>query len=292
MHAHEADIPVALVRTLVDTQFPRYAAERLAPVQSAGTDNTLFRLGSDLVIRLPRVASAVEQIEREQTWLPRLATGLPLRIPEPVAVGRPADGYPWSWSIYRWISGEEATRESLGDLDDAAETLAAFIRALRSLDTTDGPVPGFGRGRLLRDRDGPTRAAIAQLGQGWDARMLLGLWDEMLALPDWTTPAVWVHADLRPGNLLSRDGSLCAVIDFGSIGVGDPAADLIIAWNLFAARSRRRFLSAVGCEDAVRLRGAAWAYSIALVALPYYRETNRDLAGISAYTIREVLSEW
>jgi aminoglycoside phosphotransferase (APT) family kinase protein len=215
----------------------------------------------------------------------------------PLAKGAPGEGYPWSWSGYRWRHGENANSDRLANPADAAATLAQFIAALRRIDPTGGPLPGphnSFRGVPLAARDARTRAAITSLEGTLDSGVLTAataVWDVSLRAPARHDPPVWLHGDLQSGNLLAVNGHLSAVIDFGCLGVGDPACDLIVAWNLFSAETRAIFRAALPTDDATWARGRGWALSVALIALPYYQTTNPALAAISRRTIAEVISD-
>ena len=288
--SEELDIDASLVRRLLAAQFPQWADLGIAPVASAGTDNAIFRLGADMAVRLPRLQRAAGQVEKEQRWLPRLAP-LPLAIPEPLGEGEPAEGYPWPWSVYRWLEGENATLERLADPHAAAETLAAFVTALQRLDATGGPLAGRHnefRGVPLVQRDPLTRAAIASLKDLIDAEAVTAAWESALRTPPWQGPPVWLHGDLQSGNLLAQEGRITAAIDFGLLGVGDPACDLTVAWSLLTADSRQTFRAAMAADDATWARGRGWALSIALIALAHYLERNPALAAMSRRTIGEV----
>ncbi len=294
MHADELTIPLFLVRRLIADQFPQWAHLPLEPVPSAGTDNAMYRLGDEMAVRLPRVPWAAGQVAREQRWLPRLAPHLPLAVPTPLVLGRPGCGYPWPWSIYRWLEGENATRAPLADPAQAALVLAGFITALQGIDPTGGPRPGPGnssRGVPLAARDAQVRAAIAALDSAFDGAAVTAAWEVALRVPAWDGPPVWIHGDLQGGNLLVREGQLCAVIDFGCLGVGDPACDLQVAWNFFTAEARDRFRASLEVDDATWARGRGWALSVGVIAYPYYRESNPVLAGIAHHAIQEVLAE-
>jgi aminoglycoside phosphotransferase (APT) family kinase protein len=300
MHSDEVDTDVSLVGRLLAGQFPQWADLPLKPVRSAGTDNALYRLGEDLVVRLPRIHWATGQVEKEQRWLPRLAPHLPLAIPVPLAMGMPAEGYPWHWSVYRWLKGETASIERIADLRQAATDLARFTAALQRIDPTGGPPPGphnSHRGEPLAMRDAQTRAAIASLRGVLDADAVTAAWEAALEAPAWQGPPVWIHGDLQAGNLLVRQGRLSAVIDFGCLGVGDPACDLQVAWNFLSAETRdvfrasRASRASLPVDAATWARGRGWALSVGLIALPYYRNTNSTLAGISRRAIDEVLAD-
>ena len=209
-------------------------------------------------------------------------------------MGAPGEGYPWQWSVYRWLDGENATSERIADPRQLAIDLAAFIAALQRIDATGGPPPGphnFFRGEPLSERDTETRAVIASLTGTLDTEALAAAWDAALQAPAWEGAPVWIHGDLQSGNLLAVQGRLSAVIDFGGLGVGDPAGDLIVAWNLLSAGTRDVFRAALGVDDATWARGRGWALTVGLIALPYYQTTNPVLAGIARRSIDEVLSD-
>lgn len=294
LHADEPDVDAALVRRLVRAQFPHWADLPIEAFPSAGTDNAIYRLGQDMAVRLPRLERVVSQIEKEQRWLPVFAPHLPLAVSLPLAAGVPAEGFPWPWSVYRWLQGESAATGRLDDPDEAARALAAFLRALRALDTTGGPAPSsenFRRGVPLVERDAATRRAIGELEGRVDTDGATAAWEAALRAPGWDRPPVWIHGDLLPGNLLVHEGRLSAVIDWGGLGVGDPAVDLITAWSLFSAGSRETFRAALDVDDATWARGRGWALSIALIALPYYWDTNPGFAAVARRTLDEVLSD-
>jgi aminoglycoside phosphotransferase (APT) family kinase protein len=294
MHIGEQDVDAALVGRLLAAQFPQWADLPIVPFHSAGTDNALYRLGSDMVVRLPRIEGATGQIDKEQRWLPRLAPHLPLAVPVPRASGVPGEGYPWQWSVYPWLPGENATIVPITDPDRAALDLAHFIAALQRIDSTDGPPPGphnFFRGVPLSTRDAQTRTAIATLHGMLDTDAVTEAWEVALQAPAWGGPPVWIHGDLQPLNLLVQQGRLSAVIDFGGLGVGDPACDLMVAWNLLSAHTRDVLRAALPVDDATWARGRGWALSMGLIALPYYQSTNPVLAGIARRAIAEVLAD-
>jgi aminoglycoside phosphotransferase (APT) family kinase protein len=235
------DITPELVGALVAAQFPQWADLPVRPVGRPGVDNTTYRLGDHLSVRLPRFERWVGQVTREQRWLPALAPHLPLPVPRPVAQGEPGAGYPFPWSVYAWLPGDRADVAEPTDLRQAAVDLADFFGALRTLDATDGPPPEWSNGYrgadLADERDTPVVASrmrdrITALDGVLDTRPFLAVWEAALAAPVWRRAPVWVHGDPAPGNLLTTDGRLNAVIDFGTLAVGDPAVDLIVAWTL------------------------------------------------------------
>jgi aminoglycoside phosphotransferase (APT) family kinase protein len=289
MHADQVDTDVALVRRLLAGQFPRWAGRRVEPVESYGTDHDIYRLGDDLSVRLPRIGWATGQAAKEARWLPVLAPHLPLAVPVQVARGRPVEGYPFDWSVYEWLPGERADGTIAGS-DRAATDLAAFVAALGRIDTAGAPPrrPGE-RGGPLVEQDESVRRTVEQLGDRVDGAAVLRSWAESLAAPAWDGPPVWVHGDLLPGNLLVTDGRLSAVIDFGTLGVGDPACDLLPAWSVFGRDSRARFREALGVDDAAWLRGRGWAL-LTVRALPYYWDTNPGMVAMARRTVSEVLA--
>jgi aminoglycoside phosphotransferase (APT) family kinase protein len=292
MHADEVDIDVALVRRLIGAQFPRWSGLPLMPVPSSGTDNAMVRLGPDMAVRLPRRPVSALQVEKEQHWLPRLAPHLPVAIPVPLAKGVPQDGYPFDWSVCRWLAGE-IFKEGLNPPAIARE-LAAFVLALEAIDPTGGPTPGrhnFGRGESLRRRDAITRRSIAALEGEIDTGAVTAAWEADCAAAPWAGAPVWVHGDLSAANLLAKDGKLAGVIDFGGLAVGDPAADIFAAWSLFGPEARAVFREALAADDANWARGRGWALAIALVAMPYYRESNPALVVRARRVIGEVLAD-
>ncbi|MFP4439162.1 MAG: aminoglycoside phosphotransferase family protein [Chloroflexaceae bacterium] len=295
MHPDEVPTDVDLVRRLLAAQFPHWADLPLAPVSSAGTDHALYRLGDDKVVRLPRIPASAAQVDKEQQWLPRLAPYLPLAIPVPHARGTPAADFPWPWSVYPWLAGTTATIDRIADPNQFAADLAHFITALQRIDPTAGPPPGAHnafRGVPLAQRDAATRAAIAALDGIIDSATATVAWDAALHAPAWSGAPVWIHGDLQAGNLLTVQGHLRAVIDFGCLGVGDPACDLMVAWNLLPVASRGSFRARLNVDDATWARGRGWALSFGLIALPYYRQSNPVLAGIARHTIDAVLAEY
>lgn len=292
MHDDEVSTSVDLVAQLLADQFPQWADLPITPVQSSGTDNAIYRLGLDMLVRLPLRPSAAGQVEKEQLWLPRLAPHLPCPISRPLGLGAPSQDYPWAWSVCAWLQGDNPTADD--DASGWSEDLARFVIALHATDPTGGPPPGrhnFGRGVPLARRDDYTRDAIAKCHGLIDTEAATTAWAADLAAPAWTEVPVWIHGDLCPGNLLVADGRLAAVIDFGGLALGDPACDLIVAWNLLSGPARETFRAALGVDDATWARGRGWALSVALLQLPYYLHTNPVLAANSRLTIAAVLAD-
>ncbi|MFF5174596.1 aminoglycoside phosphotransferase family protein [Micromonospora sp. NPDC000089] len=260
-------IDVPLVRRLIAAQFPHWADLPVRPVAADGWDNRTFHLGDELTVRLPSATGYVAQVAKEQRWLPYLAPRLPLPVPSTVAVGEPAEGYPFPWSVRRWIEGNQARVERIADLTAFAADLADFLTALRRIEPAGGPVAGphsFWRGGPLRTYDADTHAALDRLGDRVPGEVLRRLWADALA-SSWTAPPVWFHGDVAFGNLLVRDGRLAAVIDFGTCGVGDPACDLTVAWTMLDGESREVFRAGMALDPATWARGRGWALWKALI---------------------------
>lgn len=244
MHDNEIDIDADLVARLVAEQFPDLAGREPRLLRSTGTVNAIYRLGGDLYARLPRMADSAD-IESEWQWLPRLAPHLPLPIPEPVGLGEPSADYPLRWAVYRWLGGE-SYQDGFVDEEQAAEILAGFVRALRQVDPTGAPRGGR---RPLLELDTGTRSTITASVGVIDDVAALAVWDDALTAPVWTGPPTWIHTDLLRPNLLVRAGRLCAVIDFGGAGVGDPAMDEVAAWAVFGRDGRRVYRDRFEVDD-------------------------------------------
>jgi aminoglycoside phosphotransferase (APT) family kinase protein len=282
-----------LVRGLVAGQFPQWAELPITPVADDGWDNRTFRLGAEMTVRLPSGDWYALQVEKEQRWLPVLAPQLPLPIPAPLARGAPGEGYPYSWSVYRWLEGEIASEPRIRDLTEFATTLAGFLVALRGVDASDGPGPGrhnFFRGGPLTTYADETIDAIEALGDEIDGDAARRVWDDALAA-GWDGEPVWFHGDVAEGNLLLRDGRLAAVIDFGTSGVGDPACDAVIAWTLLSGPSRDAFRAALGVDPGTWSRGRGWGLWKALITLAGELEDDPGGGAVQRRVIDRVLAD-
>jgi len=292
MHDNEIPLGTELVHRLVAQQFPQWAGLPVTALALGGTDHALFRLGDGLVARMPRIGWAAGQAESDSRWLPVLAPHLPLAVPVPVAVGEPDEDFPWRWAVVPWLRGENPPSGNV-DLEHAAVQLAEFVTALRSVDTAGAPAAS--RGVPLAKRDEPTRAAIAELGDRIDGRRVTAAWEQALSANAWTREPVWSHGDLSAGNLLARQRKLSAVIDWGGVGVGDPAVDLMPAWSIFDGRSRLAYREALGRDfggdEDMWQRGRGWALSTALIALPYYFDRYPGIVAESKAKIAAVLAD-
>ncbi|RWC50170.1 MAG: aminoglycoside phosphotransferase family protein [Mesorhizobium sp.] len=287
------NIDTALVGRLIATQFPHWKDLAVRPVEFGGWDNRTFHLGDEMTVRLPSAAAYSLQVEKEHRWLPRLAPLLPLPIPTPLAMGGPAENYPWHWSVYRWIDGETAERERIAGLSQFATDLAAFLVALQHVDPIGGPAPGqhnFFRGGPLSVYDGEARQAIAALDGRIDTDAASAAWEAALAAT-WHGAPVWFHGDVSWGNLLVRQGRLSAVIDFGTSGVGDPACDLAIAWTLFEGKSREAFRARLSADEAMWARGRGWTLWKALITVAGHIGVNPVEVEKSRHVIDEVLAD-
>jgi aminoglycoside phosphotransferase (APT) family kinase protein len=277
----KADITAGLVKRLVADQFPQWADLPAWPVDHDGVDNTTFRLGDTMSVRLPSAEHYVEQVDKEHRWLPVLAPQLPLPIPQPLARGVPARGFPRPWSVYRWIEGTPLLDAGVSDMATFAADLADFLVALYKIDPAGGPGPGthnFFRGGPLTVYDRETRDALAALKGEIDTMCAAEVWETALRAT-WLGPPVWFHGDAQPGNLLVQAGRLSAVIDFGTSGVGDPACDTTIAWTFLSGESSRVFADRLPFDEATWARGRGWAIWKAMIVLvPALREDPEEAA--------------
>lgn len=276
------------VRALLSEQFPEWAGLPVRPVAESGWDNRTFRIGDDMVARLPSAAEYALAVDKEQRWLPLLAPRLPVPVPVPLAKGRPGAGYPFEWSVYRWLDGEPASAARISDPVRFALDLAGFLAALRAIDTTGGPQPGkhnWFRGATLRTYDAQTERALAALDGDIDTGAAREIWKTALDSP-WDGTDRWFHGDFAPGNLLLDGGGLAAVIDFGTCGVGDPSCDLAIVWTSLTADGRRAFRERLPVDDSEWERGRGWALWKALIT----RARTRDRVDEEAVNARRVLA--
>ena len=286
-------IDASLARRLVDSQFPQWSELPIAEVEVDGWDNRTFRLGSDLTVRLPSGDWYAQQVAKEQRWLPVLAPRLPLPIPTPVAKGEPDSGFPYPWSVYRWLDGELASKARIADLNAFATTLAGFLNALGRIDATGGPEPGqhnFFRGGPLSTYADETHEAIDALGAEVPRDRVERVWEDAMAT-SWDRDPVWFHGDVATGNLLVRDERLAAVLDFGTSGVGDPACDVVVAWTFLSGQSRDRFRADLGVDAATWSRGRGWGLWKALISLVGHLENDSPDAALARRDIEQILAD-
>jgi aminoglycoside phosphotransferase (APT) family kinase protein len=284
MPAAEVEITPSLVRYLLREQHPDLAGLPIRPMAN-GWDNTLFRLGDELVARLPRRLAAAPLAEQEQLWLPRLAPRLPLAIPAPLRTGRPSARYPWVWSIVAFLPGRVAAHTAPSDLAEAARTLGEFLAALHTPAPADAPANPF-RGVPLASR---TPSVTARLDLADDPGAARELWHQAVAARAWDGPPLWLHGDLHPGNVLVHDGRISAVLDFGDLTAGDPATDLAVAWMLFPPAQRAEFRVRYGAADEdVWARAQGWALALSLTFLAHSADSPL-MAGIARRTLSALL---
>jgi aminoglycoside phosphotransferase (APT) family kinase protein len=254
-------VDVETVHQLVEEQFPRWSQLPVTPVPEPGWDNLTFRLGDDLLVRLPSAAEYALAVEKEHRWLPQLAEHLPVQVPVPMGLGRPGAGYPFHWSVYGWIPGEPAAPSAVTDPTGVAQDLVDVLVALQGVDATNGPQPGIHnwfRGGTLRTYDATARSALAELDGHLDVDLAAAAWDHALAAR-WDGVDGWFHGDLAPGNLLLERGRLVALIDFGTCGVGDPSCDLAIVWTLLDHAGRQSLREQLDIDASTWSRGRGWA---------------------------------
>ncbi len=278
LHPDELPIDADLLASLVTRERPEWTDLPVTPV-GGGTDNLMFKLGDDLLVRIPRTPGGVASLRNEREWMPRLAPSLPVRIPEPVHAGSPSDLFPLEWSVYRWIEGAPPTTETVTDWAQFGADLAAFVRDLHRIDLMGASRAGslsWYRGGGLREPESWVAPAFAAsgplIGDVIDIDRLERWWREALALPDSPAPPVWLHGDLRPGNVLANDGRLHAVIDFGALSVGAPDAEHATVWDLPLA-ARRAYWDALDLDEPTWLRARGWAIAVAISGIPYYWDT-------------------
>lgn len=294
MHENEFEIDESLVHILLKSQCPRWANLPLKAIHSSGTDNALFRLGSEYVVRLPRIewepGSIIKTINKEYEWLPKLARLLKIPISEPVFKGESDNSYPWIWLVTKWNEGHNPYFEKENEYEFLAKDLANFLNELHGIDLATGPTSR--RGVPLKEVDTETRNAIGELEGEIDIPLVTSLWHRLTNIPLWNKKPVWIHGDFLPGNILVQDNRLNAVIDFSDVGIGDPACDLIIAWSLFNVHSRKTFKENLeNIDDTTWERGRGWALSIALIMLPYYKNSNPVLAALARRMLENVLQD-
>ncbi len=283
-----------LVSRLIASQFPQWKDLSIEQVLPGGWDNRIFRLGKNMLVRLPSSADYADKVKKEQYWLPKLAPLLPIAIPEPMAMGNPELGYPFHWSVYKWLEGETLANYENIDQINLANDLADFLISLHSIDTTGGPEAGkhnFYRGGSLSIYDSETRQAIKLLNGKIDNDIATKIWNDALKTT-WNKPSVWVHGDISAGNLLVQNGQLSAVIDFGGLAIGDPACDLAIAWTFFNNDARSIFKNKLQLDEATWSRGRAWALWKALIVSAELTDTNIVEKKHSWNTISEIINDY
>ncbi len=290
MHAGEIDIDDATVRRLLSMQFSQWADLPLNRVPSTGTDNVIYRLGSDMGLRLPRIDWAVSQVEKEWQWLRRLEPELPAPVPIPLAKGKPGSGYPYPWLVYPWLEGDDLQHASSIDLNQAARDIASFVVALEQIKLDRDPPQGK-RAGSLGPLDEVARWAIGRLDEDViDVNRAVAIWEAALRAEPWTKPPVWTHGDLLAANIIMRDGTLAGVIDWSCAGVGDPACDAQLAWFL-SPESRAIYRDALGFNDSTWARARGWVVWQTATFIPYYAETIPEAVATAQLRLQAVLDD-
>ncbi len=293
--SNKLEITTPIVKDLIAEQFPQWAHLPIKPVDVSGHDNRTFRLGDAISIRLPSAERYASKVLIEQKWLPFLAPHLSLTIPEPLALGQPSKHYPFNWSIYRWIDGESANTLYIDELPLAliASQLAQFLNELHEINPTNGPHAGphnFYRGAHPSVYDEETRSAITQLQDIIDADAVTPVWERALS-SKWSKEPVWIHGDVSAGNIIIKDNQLAAVIDFGGMGVGDPACDLVITWTFFTKENREIFRTLVRLDPDTWARARGWALWKALITIASLKDKTSPGTLRQLHIIDEILDE-
>ncbi|RJX40420.1 aminoglycoside phosphotransferase family protein [Paenibacillus pinisoli] len=286
-------ITTELVRNLIDTQFPQWRDLTIKPVEKSGHDNRTYRLGPKMTVRLPSHERYASAVQKEQLWLPRIQQHLSLPIPAPLALGQPTDEYPLPWSVNRWIEGDTVTHGNIYSENQFADDLASFLQELQAIDASDGipaGVQNFHRGGNLAVYDGDTRSVIKELGGQYDRKLLAEIWELSLSSSCQSAPR-WVHGDVAVGNLLVQNGRLSGVIDFGTMGTGDPSSDLVMAWNFFHEESRAVFFSKMNVDADTVNRARGWALWKALITYAW-NEKDSELARWGKRVMDVILQEY
>lgn len=290
MHAEEVQVADSVVRHLLHEQCSQWAGLPVRRLPPSGTDNLLFRLGDELLVRMPRVHWAAESAVWEHTWLPRLAPQLPLAVPAPVALGQPGAGYPWHWTVVPWIEGDQPTPERV-DPAEWARSLAAFVQACRAVPGMDAPVATSGRGGPVAALEGWVREWTARADESLVSRSaVLAVLEDALAAPPSAGEPVWFHGDLHEGNLLVCDGRLVAVIDWGTAGRGDPAIELNAMWGYVPEEVSELYREALGLDEDAYRRARGFALAPAISGLTYYRDTAPHLARLHLRTVQRLIA--
>jgi aminoglycoside phosphotransferase (APT) family kinase protein len=268
MHKGEVSVDDATVRALLEEQFPEWADQPIRRIPDSGTDNAIYRLGTDMGIRLPRIGWAEAQIDKECRWLPELAPGLPASVPVPLAKGHPSRGYPFPWLVYPWLEGESLDRAVVEDWDAVALEVGRFVVALGGRPAHGAPLP-VRRGNPMARYDREVQWALRQLDDSIDVTRAQAVWQEALDAGEWSKDSVWVHGDLLPGNIVVSRGRFVGVIDWSGAGVGDPACEAMLAWSL-PPSARSVFRQTAGFDDATWTRARGWVVEQTAPYIAYY----------------------
>ena len=291
LHRNEYDIDASLVHRLLTSQMPDLAGRPLHRFASSGTVNAVYRLGDDLLVRLPRAPDFNAGPEREARWMPVFAQSLPIHVPSYERLGRPTDDYPSHWSVLEWVDGAPADASTITRLDDAATDLGEFVVALRDVPTDGAPEGGNYRALGLGRVDAEFRRSLATLPDDIDRSRVASVWERCTSVDVWTGRPSWVHTDLRGDNLIAHGGRLVAVIDWEGCTVGDPSADHLAAWWLFDGDSRETFRAASRVDKDSWFRAMGWALLMSVTAIPYYADSNPAFVGQARRALHEILGD-
>jgi aminoglycoside phosphotransferase (APT) family kinase protein len=292
LHENEFEIDTELVQGLLATQVPDLAELSLRRLDSSGTVNAIYRLGDDLLVRLPRAPEYVGGPEREARWMPVFAQSLPIHVPKYEHLGRPTAHYPSHWSVLEWVEGDPAAESTVTSLDQAATDLGETVVALREVSTANAPTGGNYRAFGLAGVDVDFRDWLAELPDDIDRFQVESVWDACVSVDEWALRPSWVHTDLRGDNLIARGGRLVAVIDWEGCTVGDPSADHLAAWWLFDGDSRETFRTASGASKDTWFRAMGWALFMSVAAIPYYADTNPAFVGQAHRALDEIFNDY
>lgn len=301
LHENEVAIDETIVRSLLEAQCPQWAGLPLSPA-GAGTDNIMYRLGDELLVRLPRTADKARSLQKEQQWLPCLAPLLPCPTPEPVYAGTPTGAFPLIWSIFRWIDGDVVSPDTVRDWAGFGADLAVIVQELHGIDLMGAtPTGDLSSSRARGLHGGPRRRHAKQVKENFencrtiveaqlDLEALEQMWLAALALPEPSDPHVWLHGDLKPANLLTRDGRLHAIIDFGALSIGFAEAEHVILWDL-PAQARQAYRNVLDIDDQTWMRVRARAIAGSLVGILYYRQTWPPFAAACQARLQDILTD-
>lgn len=290
---NEIKITTDLASKLISEQFPEFAHLKIKSVAEQGHDNRTYRLGNDMLIRMPTEESYALKVPKEQMLLPKLAPYLSIHIPVPIKMGVPSQSYPYPFSIYKWLEGTSINLLKLDTemLEQLAFDLAKFLKEMQNIDSVEGPSPGqhnWWRGDHVSVYDKGAREQISQLSGMINVQHAVDLW-EKACKTKWDNPPVWIHGDFAVGNMLIHNGKLSAVIDFGGMSLGDPACDLVIAWTYLSENSREIFINEMRLDQNTWLRARAWALWKATYELCQLEDKNTHAAVVQKRIIDEVL---
>ena len=293
MHEDQLTISAEAVRRLIREQFPRWAGCRIKKLETEGTVNAIFRLGSTLVarfrLRVDHPATVRSALEREAAALTELAEHVSAAVASPVAIGRPSADFPLPWSILTWLPGTTATTEDPGASLAFARDLAALVSEVRSIDTKGRTFTGSGRGGRLADHDEWMNTCFAASEKLLDVSALRSLWLRYRELPAHTSE-VMAHGDLIPGNVLVQEGRLAGILDCGGLGPADPSLDLVAAWHLLESEPREALRAELRCTDLEWERGKAWAFQQAMGLVWYYLESNPVMSSLGRRSLDRLLA--